>query len=407
MKRCLIFFTATIFLLGFGFSQTITVTSPNNGSENWKIGTKHDITWNVNNVSGDVTLKLYRGGTDLGRIASNAMSASLGTYSWKITSKLPNGAAVTPGSNYKVMVRHTSTINDLSNKYFTISAASSSTLLRLQRAKPRLPKKPEFYPDLYITYMKISPEKPVTDHQIECEVTVKNKGLKESKFCALDLEIKKGRLSKKLQDHIPVLAPGSSKLIRFKYSSLQVQTPPRVYVGGEYTNRATIDPTKISGENGMARLNNSKSIKYYVDNVRNRPDLTGCMTQISNYKLYVLCKNTGPKVMPISQLVLKIFFYPAGSAPRFQKRVLALKPGETSTTYFDVTVIKNWYKLFGADENHNMYNVTFRLDFDGLNSAIEISGSNRIEFRIRLKELKPPIGNTVPITINKCASNYK
>jgi len=346
MKKFSIFMGIVVFFFGVSYSQSITVTSPNNGTENWKIGTKHDITWNAPGVSGDVTLKLYRGGTDLGRIASNAMSASLGTYSWKITSKLPNGASVTPGSNYKVMVRHTSTINDLSNQYFTISAPAS-TLLRLPRAKPRLLKKPEIYPDLYISYMAVRPENPSTGTFMSCFITIKNKGSKESKFCALELEVKHELgFSQKLQDHIPAITPGSYKKIVMKFKAVSPPSAPKNKLGGQYTNKATIDPFKTSGEIGMGRLNNRKSIKYHVKDYVNRPDIKGCVIQIRQYKMDILGKNVGLTTMPPSSVSLYISIHAAGFRKELFNTIPELKPGDTRIVEMDISIIRNVLLLY-------------------------------------------------------------
>jgi len=121
MKKLLLLSLFTMIAMGMVYSQSITVTSPN-GGQDWAIGSTQNITWTSSSVSGDVTLKLYRGGTDLGRIDASAVPYSPGTYSWTIAASLPNGTPVTPGSNYKVMVRSTATVNDLSNANFTISS---------------------------------------------------------------------------------------------------------------------------------------------------------------------------------------------------------------------------------------------------------------------------------------------
>jgi len=121
MKKILFISFFMLIAMGMVHSQSITVTSPN-GGQDWQIGTTHNITWSSSGVSGDVTLKLYRGGTDLGRIEASAVPFSPGTYSWTIAATLPNGTTVTPGSNYKVMVRSTAAVNDLSNADFTISS---------------------------------------------------------------------------------------------------------------------------------------------------------------------------------------------------------------------------------------------------------------------------------------------
>jgi len=120
MKKLLLLLMIMGVSLGMLYSQTITVTSPN-GGEGWQIGSSHNITWTSSGVTGNVTLKLYRGGTDLGRIDANPVS-NTGNYSWNIPVSLPNGTAIPPAGNYRVMVRSTATVNDLSNGNFTITA---------------------------------------------------------------------------------------------------------------------------------------------------------------------------------------------------------------------------------------------------------------------------------------------
>ena len=139
MKKLLFFSLLIYIFIGICYSQSIIVTSPK-GGENWKIGDTNDITWTSSGVTGDVTLKLYRGGTDLGRISANAIPASDGTYSWSIAATLPNGNPVTVGSNYQVMVRSTATVNGLSNGNFTIALdINPNVLLRKPKIIMRQP----------------------------------------------------------------------------------------------------------------------------------------------------------------------------------------------------------------------------------------------------------------------------
>jgi len=132
MKKILFISFIMLIAMGMVHSQSITVTSPN-GGENWKIGDVRNITWTSSDVSGNVTLKLYRGGTDLGRIEANPLPISPGIYTWTILSSLPNGTPIIPGSNYQVMVRHTGEINGLSKAAFTISPSGP---LELAPGKP-------------------------------------------------------------------------------------------------------------------------------------------------------------------------------------------------------------------------------------------------------------------------------
>jgi len=112
------------------FSQSINVKSPK-GGEHFSISGSCPITWTSSGISGNVTLKLYRGGKDLGRILPNPLPASPGAYTWKIAASLPNGAPVIPAKNYQVMVRYSSKINGISKGYFTIDKAQSGNTLQL------------------------------------------------------------------------------------------------------------------------------------------------------------------------------------------------------------------------------------------------------------------------------------
>jgi hypothetical protein len=105
----------------------ITVSSPN-GGEDWQIGSSYNITWTSQGITGDITLKLYVGGVDQGRIYADPIPITNGSYTWTIGNALPNGYTIVPGSNFQVMVRYTSEINDLSNSSFTISDSVTPTI---------------------------------------------------------------------------------------------------------------------------------------------------------------------------------------------------------------------------------------------------------------------------------------
>jgi len=130
MRKLFLLFIIMGISLGMLYSQTITVTSPN-GRESWQIGTSHNITWTSSGISGDVTLKLYRGGTDLGRIEANPLPITDGSYTWSIPAALPNGTAIPAAADYQVQVRYTASVNDLSDAYFTITEEPSAGSITL------------------------------------------------------------------------------------------------------------------------------------------------------------------------------------------------------------------------------------------------------------------------------------
>jgi hypothetical protein len=99
---------------------TITVTSPNNGTESWPAGTSQTITWTYTGNPGTyVKIELLQNGV-FNRVISSSRSkgsGGSGSYSWLIPSNQ------TQGSDYKVRVTSTtnSAINDTSDNGFAIT----------------------------------------------------------------------------------------------------------------------------------------------------------------------------------------------------------------------------------------------------------------------------------------------
>jgi len=116
---CLVF----LFIVSTAFTQSITMMSPN-GGENWQKETTHNITWNSSGVSGNVIIKLLKGGTMLGSIAWNVPNT--GNYSWTINDIA--GTPIQPGNDYTVLVRsfNDHSIQDESDADFTINSPSAS-----------------------------------------------------------------------------------------------------------------------------------------------------------------------------------------------------------------------------------------------------------------------------------------
>lgn len=102
-----------IFLEESGVTPSISVTSPN-GSENWLVGSTHNITWSTVGSVGNVKIDLMKGGI-FDRVIVSSVSGS--SYSWSI----PSGVA--SGNDYKIKVTSTtnSSVSDSSNSNFTIS----------------------------------------------------------------------------------------------------------------------------------------------------------------------------------------------------------------------------------------------------------------------------------------------
>ncbi len=95
----------------------ITVTSPN-GSECWRQGTAHNITWDSGSISGDVTVYLLKNGSQVLQIGTAA--ASSGTLQWNIS------AGRTPGTDYTVKVIQGG-VFDTSDADFLVASSSHCT----------------------------------------------------------------------------------------------------------------------------------------------------------------------------------------------------------------------------------------------------------------------------------------
>jgi len=74
---------------------SITVTSPN-GGEIWTAGTTEDITWTQTNLTGEVTIDLYKGGVNQKTLGT--ADAGAGTFAWAIA------AGEAPGADYRIRI---------------------------------------------------------------------------------------------------------------------------------------------------------------------------------------------------------------------------------------------------------------------------------------------------------------
>ena len=92
---------------------SINIASPN-GSESWQRGRNYRIEWTSYNVSGNVIIELYRGGSLDSTVSSNAPDT--GNFSWNIPSSQPFG------SNYLIRISGASdpVIFDESDSNFSI-----------------------------------------------------------------------------------------------------------------------------------------------------------------------------------------------------------------------------------------------------------------------------------------------
>jgi len=90
----------------------LNITSPN-GGENWNKGSTHNITWTSSNMTGNVTIDLYKGSSFCSNLGT--ASASAGSFSWTIASGLSSA------TNYTLRI-YQGNIVDYSNSNFSISA---------------------------------------------------------------------------------------------------------------------------------------------------------------------------------------------------------------------------------------------------------------------------------------------
>jgi hypothetical protein len=110
------------------YAATFQMTAPN-GGESWPLDTTRLITWSPGNVSGNVRLDLYKGGTALankvGTITTNTPAAT-GKYSWHV-GKYIGGTAIA-GEGYLVVISsYTPEMKDSSNGPFTITSGTLQT----------------------------------------------------------------------------------------------------------------------------------------------------------------------------------------------------------------------------------------------------------------------------------------
>ena len=93
---------------------TLTVTSPN-GGETWAVGSTHAVTWTQTNLTGSVTVDLYKGGVYQKTLGTAEGTA--GTFSWLIAT------SETIGTDYMVRVWQDGGVSDDSDANFAVVPA--------------------------------------------------------------------------------------------------------------------------------------------------------------------------------------------------------------------------------------------------------------------------------------------
>ena len=102
-------------------NREIIVTSPNGGEE-WTIGSTQEITWSSTDVSGNVKIEFYQGGSAYQTISSS--ETNNGSYSWTIPSSYD------AGTDYKVRISDVSdaSVYDESDNNFTLTGGGTGTV---------------------------------------------------------------------------------------------------------------------------------------------------------------------------------------------------------------------------------------------------------------------------------------
>jgi len=107
--------TSKLFSISPSATQpTITVTSPNNGTESWKVGETHNITWTSTGFTSAAKVDIGFAGSSTYDIATNLLNT--GSYAWTV----PNNVG---SQKIGIRITEATTLMDLSDNYFTIAAA--------------------------------------------------------------------------------------------------------------------------------------------------------------------------------------------------------------------------------------------------------------------------------------------
>lgn len=116
VRHLLLFLILLCFAAGSAYAGwDIKVTSPN-GTENWTLGSTHNITWTIA-VPCSVKIELLQGGVAVGTIATVAQNQK--TYAWEV-GKYAGGISQA-GTNYTIKITATNlTDSDTSDANFTI-----------------------------------------------------------------------------------------------------------------------------------------------------------------------------------------------------------------------------------------------------------------------------------------------
>ena len=442
MKRIfLICIGIILFFSGVSYAvDTLTVTSPN-GGERWKIGSTHNITWNHSGLTGSVMITLHRGGISTVPVVSiaNSIPASLNTYRWTIPAVRNNGQPLTPASDYKILVRRNTTPVDSSNSNFTILSQSSlpnvlqhrqigTPKQRIQATRPAAQRAPArttrqqakinrlaqlvntSSPDLQINTLQIAPSNPtVHTRPLQCRIYIVNRGKKASSPCILQLKIETDHENKHYsftkQINLPAIPPTSTSIQKtFDYYLFlsASASPPENKIPGNYTNTVTIDPARTSGERGIARLNNTKTLQYNVGS----PQLSGCILDwYLTGPLRAQIVNVGDGVMPLSWVRLRVKSHFCGDDvvwnKTYKRRQFGLEPGQSKIIEFNINKYNEMESVLELCRESPDSTIEFFLDIDPYN----VSYASRADELVKVTKKAINMGIWL-IDFYECTSNF-
>ncbi|RKX43694.1 MAG: hypothetical protein DRP27_07830, partial [Thermotogae bacterium] len=105
----------------FSIVPSIEVTSPTLGTEVWRVGETHDITWDINGTIDTVEIEYSADGGSTYNLIASDVTASDGTYAWTIPDNISDTCLV------RIYNSVDSTMYDVSDNYFKITGKITVT----------------------------------------------------------------------------------------------------------------------------------------------------------------------------------------------------------------------------------------------------------------------------------------
>ena len=96
-------------------NQFIEITFPNGGETLYQ-GNTYDLTWNANDISGDISIYLQQGEETNLTLITESTPVADESYSWSVWS------SIEPGDDFKIFVTNPESIEDFSDDFFSIVA---------------------------------------------------------------------------------------------------------------------------------------------------------------------------------------------------------------------------------------------------------------------------------------------